>query len=131
MNSKASNGSKIRLAIVDDLPELVGILSKVIDTDPGIEIVAIGADGLDAIRIHDEFQPDVLIMCVLMPNMDGITATRRIRAEHPGAKIIILTATSPEQSRDRALEAGAAAYISKPVSASELLETIHNVANED
>jgi DNA-binding NarL/FixJ family response regulator len=116
---------RIRLAIVDDMPEVIGMISRLCDLDPEIEIVATGSDGEAAIRIYEDACPDVLIMCVLMPRMDGITATREILSRHPGAKIIILTATDPDQTRGRAIQAGASAYISNPVSGDHLLETIH------
>jgi CheY-like chemotaxis protein len=119
----------IRVAIVDDEPKTVEILQQVLTFDPEIQVVATGSDGLDAIEIYDSFVPDVMIMCVMMPRMDGITATRSIVQNHPGAKVIILTATDPGQTEELSYQSGASLFMSKPAGYGDLVTAIRRVAD--
>jgi DNA-binding NarL/FixJ family response regulator len=86
------------------------------------------AEALEAVTLAAELQPDVVLMDVRLPVLDGIEATRAIRAERPDACILMLTASSSRADVDRARRAGAAGYVTKHRSAAELVEAILEIA---
>ena len=75
---------------------------------PGIEVVGSAADGDEAVRLVDELAPDVVLMDLRMPRCDGVEATRRIRAEHPGTQVVVLTTYADDESLFPALQGGSA-----------------------
>jgi DNA-binding NarL/FixJ family response regulator len=114
----------IRLLIVDDHAVVRQGLGKFFATVPGIEVVGFAADGGQAVAEVDRLSPDVVLMDVGMPLVDGVEATRRITAAHPLARIVILSA-SDDQSRIRAaLAAGAAAYLAKDSDPEDVVRTV-------
>ena len=114
----------MRVALADDHKVVREGMKLLLNGEPGIEVVAEAADGVQAIEIADRFHPDLMIMDVAMPEMDGVEATRRIRARHPDIRIIGLSMLEDEEIRRKIMEAGAEAYLSKSRAGSALLMAI-------
>ena len=117
----------LRILVVDDSGLTVRKMSKLLE-DLGHQIVAQAATGQQAVDVYASAAPDIVTMDITMPDMDGIEATRRILAVHPGACIVIVTSHGQEQMVMDAIEAGAKGYILKPVKQEKLAETLETVA---
>lgn len=104
---------KVKIVLVDDHPVVREGLRTMLSTSPDIEVVAEASDGLEAIDRVNNFHPDVVLMDVRMPNMDGLEATRRIKSESPSTLIIVLTMHDDEAYIVDAIKAGAAGYLLK------------------
>ncbi|MEU4393355.1 response regulator transcription factor [Kribbella sp. NPDC023855] len=121
----------IRVLLVDD-EELVRTgLRMILDAEPGITVAGDAADGEAALARLDELHPDVVLMDVRMPRMDGLEATRRICAGHPGAKVVVLTTFDLDEHVYAALAAGASGFLLKDAPASQLVHAIRVVADGD
>jgi NarL family two-component system response regulator LiaR len=119
---------KIRVLIVDDHPLFRdGVRDRLVETDRAIEVVGEAADGREAIELVEGLHPDVVLMDVAMPGLNGIEATRRVKARWPEVSILGLTVYDDEAYVVALLEAGAAGYLLKTVAAAELAEAIHRV----
>jgi DNA-binding NarL/FixJ family response regulator len=105
--------SVTRLLIVDDHVAVRQGLQLLFATVPGIEVVGVAADGCQAIAQVAQLSPDVVLMDVQMPKIDGVEATRQIIATHPASRIVILTASDDQSRIEDALRAGAASYVPK------------------
>lgn len=114
----------IRLLIVDDHPVVREGLRGMLESDPGIEIVGEAGSGDEAVIRAGESRPDVILMDLRMPGGDGVSATTRILANHPESRVIVLTTYETDQDIVRAVEAGAAGYLLKDTSRSNLLMAI-------
>jgi NarL family two-component system response regulator LiaR len=110
--------------IVDDHLLVRDGLELLVSTFDDLEVVAVAEDGEEAVRLCQEAQPDVILMDVVMPNMDGPTATARIRETWPHVQVLALTSFVEEDLVQRAIEAGAIGYLLKKVSATEVAEAI-------
>ena len=120
-------GTPIRIMVVDDHPLLREGVAALIATEPDLQLVAVAADGREAIEQFRAMRPDVTLMDLQMPNMSGIDAIISIRNESPDARIIVLTTYAGDALAMRALKAGAQAYVLKGMVRKELLETIRAV----
>ncbi|MCC7352915.1 MAG: response regulator transcription factor [Anaerolineae bacterium] len=120
--------SKVRVMIVEDHPLFGQGLRRVIESESDMELVAEIRDGREAVRQALDLSPQVILMDVNLPTLNGLQATREIKAERDDVAIIVLTAYHEDEQLFHALRAGAAAYFSKDVSASELLRAIRQVA---
>ena len=120
--------SKVKVLIVDDHAILRMGLASLLGTKKDIEVVGDAADGPTAIRKAVRLRPDVIIMDLLMPGMDGVETTRRLLAEMPGAQVLILTTFGTADGIAHALEAGARGAVMKNVDFSELVAAVHSVA---
>jgi DNA-binding NarL/FixJ family response regulator len=96
--------------------------------EPGLEIVGEAADGLEAIDVARELRPDVVLMDLLMPGLDGVSAIAQIKAELPGVEVIALTSVLEDQRVVGAIRAGATGYILKDTHGEELVQAIHAAA---
>jgi DNA-binding NarL/FixJ family response regulator len=123
---KSSTG--LRLLLVDDQQLMRQGLRTLLEMEEGMTIVAEAADGAEAVRAYEDLVPDVVLMDVRMPRMDGVEATRRIRGKSPGAKILILTTFDEDELVFEAIRAGALGYLLKDVSGAELAAAIRDVA---
>jgi DNA-binding NarL/FixJ family response regulator len=112
----------IRVLIADDRLSSRNGLKALLATQPGIEIVSEAADGQEAIQFVEQCQPDVVLMDVRMPMIDGLAATRMIKARWPEVKVIVLTMYSSHQAEARV--AGADAFLVKGCAVEDLLEAI-------
>jgi DNA-binding NarL/FixJ family response regulator len=114
-----------RVVIVDDHYMVrTGITLALLAADD-IELVGEAADGEDALRVCDEFHPDVVIMDLKLPRMDGVRAIRELRVRHPEIRVLALTTFPDETLVEEALQAGACGYLLKDVEMNTLLEAIH------
>lgn len=118
----------IRLMLVDD-HEVVRVgLKSFLDTQEGIQVVAEAKDGQEAIQKLQETHPEVIVMDITMPGMDGLEATRRLKALEPGCAILALTVHEDKQYFFEMLAAGATGYLMKIAAAEELVTAIRAVA---
>ncbi len=118
----------IRLLLVDDQRLMRDGLKLLLELEPDMVVAAEAADGQQALEAYARVQPDVVLMDIRMPEMDGVEATRRIRARWPDAKIIILTTFDDDEYVFEGLRAGAVGYLLKAVSGEELARAIRTVA---
>jgi DNA-binding NarL/FixJ family response regulator len=119
-----------RLLLVDDHKLLRQGLRRAVE-EAGFDVVGEAGDGEEAVRLAVELQPDLVLMDVTMPVLDGIEATRRLRLSAPEARVVILTMHGEEETIAQALRAGAVAYLLKDCSTDQVAETLHAVAAGD
>jgi len=124
-----SNPGPIRILAVDDHPLLLEGITALIEGQPNMELVAEASDGEEAIEQFRRHRPDVTLMDLQMPNLNGTEAISRIRNEFPNAKIIVLSTYSGDVQVLRAIKAGARGYIMKGHAHRELLDAIRLVHN--
>ena len=113
--------------IADDHALLRTGVANIINQDPGLSVVAEAGNGVEAVEAFERYRPDVTLLDLRMPEMEGVEAVRQIRARDPLAKVIILTTYDTDEDITRALKAGAKAYILKDISAEALITCIHDV----
>jgi DNA-binding NarL/FixJ family response regulator len=118
----------LRLLLVDDHALIREGLRAVLESGGEMKVAGEGSSGLEAIEAFRRLRPDVALLDIGMPDMDGLAACKRIRAEHPDARIIILTVHAEEQFFFEALRAGAHGYVLKRSTAEDLRRAIRTVA---
>ena len=118
----------ITVMIVDDHEMVRRGACSYLEAQPDISVVAQAGSGEEAVRLAQEFIPDVVLMDLVMPGMDGVEATRRVKNISPRTQIIILTSFHQDEYIFPALQAGAISYLLKDVKAAELLEAIRRAA---
>lgn len=121
----------LRILLVDDQALVRLGFRMVLEAEPDLQVVGEAADGAEAIRLAVETRPDVILMDVRMPTLDGIEATRRIVAANPAARIIILTTFDLDEYAFGGLRAGASGFLLKDARPSELTAAIRAVATGD
>lgn len=119
--------SQIRVVIVDDQTLIREGLASLLSFVPDVVVVGKAADGREALALVAEQHPDVVLMDVRMPGMNGVAATREIRARHPGTRVIVLTTFDDDEYVFAALQAGAAGYLLKNADPRRLGEAIYTV----
>ena len=117
----------IRILSVDDHPLLRSGIGALIATQPDMRLVAEAANGREAVQLYRELRPDVTLMDLQMPDMSGLDAIIAIKSEDPSARVIVLTTYSGDVLAQRALKAGAQAYVLKSLVRMEILDTIRLV----
>lgn len=121
------NNEKIRVFIVDDHPMIRTGLAAMIEAESDLQFAGEAATGRDAVRLIPEAAPDVVLMDLVMPQMDGVAATAALRKQMPGTKFVILTSLVDPGEVERAIEAGANGYLLKNASAHDLVAVIRAV----
>jgi DNA-binding NarL/FixJ family response regulator len=122
-----SNEQPIRVLSIDDHPLLSEGIATMINNEPDMKLVATATTGKEGIQKHREIQPDITLTDLRLPDLSGIDVARAIRAEFPDARIILLTMFAGDVEIQRALEAGARAYLLKSMPAEHMVETIRQV----
>jgi len=118
---------KISILLAEDHVVVRESFRQFLEREANFEIVGEAGDGEEAVHMANQLNPDVIVMDISMPKLNGIEATKRIKAQQPSAVILILTAYAYEQYIFPLLEAGAAGYLLKDVSCSELVRAIQTV----
>jgi len=118
----------VRVLIADDHRLFAEALEAILSGDDRIELVGLAGDGEEAVRLAGERRPDVILMDISMPLMDGIAAAKKIKAADDEVSILMLTGSNARTDVDRARQAGAAGYVTKDRIAAELVEAILEVA---
>jgi DNA-binding NarL/FixJ family response regulator len=117
------------VVIADDQRLFAEALEAILSTDGRIDVVGRALDGRRAVELALQHQPDVVLMDIAMPVMDGIDATRAIRTELPETRVVVLTGSAATQDVDRARTAGASGYVTKDQIAGELVQAILEVTD--
>ena len=120
--------AKIRVLIADDHRLFAEALEAILGGDERIAVVGQAGDGREAVRLTTELHPDVVLMDISMPVMDGIEAAQAIRTGSAGTCVLMLTGSNSRSDVDRARKAGAAGYVTKDRIAAELIDAIVEIA---
>jgi NarL family two-component system response regulator LiaR len=118
---------KIKILLIDDHPVVRKGIRAIIETDEAFEIIGEGNNGKEAVQKYEQLYPDVVLMDLVMPEMDGIEAIRQIRAKNPNARILVLTSFSTDDKVFTAIQAGASGYLLKDSDPDDLLRSINQV----
>ncbi|MFB7636428.1 response regulator [Streptomyces sp. NPDC056149] len=116
-----------RVVVADDQTVVREGIVMLLGLLPGIEVVGSAADGNEAVRMVAELAPDIVLMDLRMPRCDGVEATRRIRKEHAGTQVVVLTTYADDDSLFPALQAGARGYLTKDADGDEIVRAIDDV----
>ena len=122
-----ASASPIRILTVDDHPLIRAGLAAFLKTEADIEVIAEAGNGEEAIERYRELRPDIVLMDLSMPLMDGLAATRAILDEFPDARVIVLTTYDGDEDIHRALEAGARGYLVKDMLVDEVMDVVRAV----
>jgi DNA-binding NarL/FixJ family response regulator len=125
--TETQEDTRIRVLCIDDHPLVRKGIASILGNEPDIDLVGEAGNGLDAVSMFRAHRPDVTLMDLRMPQLDGIEAVKQIRAEFPDAKIIALTSFDGDQEIYRALEAGVRGYLLKEMVHTEVLRAIRLV----
>ena len=118
----------IRILIADDHKIVREAIKSLLDNEVGMSVVAEAADGRTAVQLTRELRPDVVVMDIIMPNLNGIEATRQIVRESPETKVVMLSEQSDRRCVCEALRAGASGFVPKRCGFEELVTAIHSLA---
>ncbi len=124
----APSDGVVRVLVADDHRLFAEALSLIPKREPGVECVGLAGDGREAIKKARELRPDVVLMDIAMPVLDGIEATKRLRRRDPDVAVLVLTVSNAEQDVARARAAGAVVYVTKDAIAASLVDAIREAA---
>jgi DNA-binding NarL/FixJ family response regulator len=119
----------IRVLAADDQRVIREGLAMLLGLLPDVEVVGTAADGEEALALAEQLRPDVILMDLRMPRVDGVEATRRLRTSHPEIKVVVLTTYADDRSVIEALRAGALGYLTKDAGADEIRQALQRVAD--
>ncbi len=122
---------KIRVMVVDDQQDLAAELAALLRTDEGLEVVGIACDGLDALEKMPFAKPQVVLLDIRMPNMNGVVTTQRIKADYPDVKVLILTTFDDSDYILNAINNGASGYLLKDIGGDALIAAVKNAYEGD
>jgi NarL family two-component system response regulator LiaR len=117
---------QIRILIADDHTIVRDGLKALLNSEPGMQVVGEAVDGFEAIQLADTVEPDIILLDLMMPRVDGVQATAEIKRKNPHARILILTSFAENNQVFSAIKAGAMGYLLKDTSAEELIRIIHD-----
>ena len=120
--------SPVRVLAADDQRVVREGLAMLLGLLPDVEVVGTAADGEEVLALAAQLRPDVILMDLRMPRMDGVEATRRLRERDPAVKVVVLTTYADDRSVIDALRAGALGYLTKDAGAAEIQQALHRVA---
>ena len=118
--------AKIKVLVVDDQELLAREIQSILKTDDDLEVVGIALDGFDALQKLSENPADVVLLDIRMPNMNGVVATQRIKADYPNTKVVILTTFDDSDYILNAINNGASGYLLKDIGGSALIDAVKN-----
>jgi DNA-binding NarL/FixJ family response regulator len=118
----------LRIVVADDQRAVREALATVLDAEPGLEVVGLAGDGEEAVALAHRFSPDVVLMDLRMPNVDGVDATRRLATELPDVKVVVLTTFADDASILAALEAGALGFLTKDAGRQQIALAVRSAA---
>jgi DNA-binding NarL/FixJ family response regulator len=119
-----SSRRKLRVLVVDDDPNFTELLAALLGTDPRLAVIATAADGAEGVELAVRLRPDVVVMDVEMPVLDGVSAARRIRRRLRGTRVVLVSGGADPQLGGRALAAGAEAFVRKDGDVQALLDIV-------
>lgn len=122
-------GEKIRVMIVDDVSETRENVRKLLQFESDVDVVGVARTGKEAIQLSQDLNPDVVLMDINMPDMDGISATEAIRAKQPAVQVVILSVQGDQNYMRRAMLAGARDFLTKPPMGDELISAIRRAGS--
>ena len=122
---------KIRVLLADDQSILADGIKSVLSSCPDLEVVGIAADGFEALQLTESCSPDVVLMDIRMPNMNGVIATQEIKRRRPDVKVLILTTFDDSDYILNAINNGASGYLLKDTSSAALIDAIKNAYEGD
>ena len=117
---------KIKVLVVDDQTELAEEIAEILKMDEQLEVVGKAADGFEALEKMPLTRPDVVLLDIRMPNMNGVVATQRIKTEYPNAKVLILTTFDDSDYILNAINNGASGYLLKDIGGDALIDAVKN-----
>ncbi len=118
----------LRIVVADDQRAVREALATVLDAEAGFEVVGLAADGDEAVELARRLSPEVVLMDLRMPNVDGVAATRRLAAELPAVKVVVLTTFADDASILGALEAGALGFLTKDAGREQIALAVRSAA---
>ncbi len=122
---------KIKVLVVDDQQELAAEVADILRTDEQLDVLGTASDGADALEKMKENIPDVVLLDIRMPNMNGLVATSRIKSEYPDAKVLILTTFDDSDYILNAINNGACGYLLKDIGGDALISAVKNAYQGD
>jgi two-component system, NarL family, response regulator NreC len=126
VSRNATRRRKVRVLIADDNPTILGMVKKILNAQPGFDVVGEASDGQRAVLLAESLKPDVIVINVTMPKMSGFEAARRIRVHVPDSAIIILSSHKDQQFIAEARKAGANGYVQKSDADGQLVSAIES-----
>jgi NarL family two-component system response regulator LiaR len=126
MSGDRSSSGEIHILIVDDHTVVRDGLIALLSAEPGMQVVGAAGDGEGAVRLAGTLKPDVILLDLVMPHMDGVQATRQIKRDYPEARILVLTSFGEDHQVYAAIKAGATGYLMKDTSSDELIQAIRD-----
>jgi len=127
VSSSPTETARITVLIVDNLAHVRQGIKTLLQLADDLEVVGEAANGLEAVRMAEQFRPDIVIMDLKMPELDGFEATRQIKGRHLAGGVIALTLYGSQHNRERAAQAGADAFIEKDAAVDTLEKKIREV----
>jgi len=125
--TKMAGQTKIRVLVCDDFPIIRDMIGRFLEDEPSIEVVGRAEDGVDAVAKTFDLDPDVVLMDIQMPRLNGVEATRIIKEARRNTKVLMLTAETGKELLVRCMDAGASGYLVKGISPRDLIRAIEVV----
>jgi DNA-binding NarL/FixJ family response regulator len=126
-DDQVSVAAAVRVLIADDHPMIRSGLAQLVSAEPDLEVVGTAEDGVRAVELAEREHPDVVLLDLSMPRLDGIAAAEQMRQKSPGTRVLVLSSHPQESVVTAAFMAGASGYLTKDVSTTDVLEGIRNV----
>src|SRR3989338_1031039 len=128
--TRAAGKKRVKVLIADDQTLFREGIKDLLENEKIIEVVGEAADGQEVVRLAKKLKPDVILMDIKLPHLDGVSATRQIRRECPSTNVLILSGYEDEAHVMESIQAGANGYLSKMLPATELVNALKTFAND-